>query len=220
MSMMEVGAERGQFAIPVGARDTTEFFDTLFCLTPQDLTRLPDDNEAAVTAAAVMLATAQQFVVDELADLFPFWRQPVSDRVALNVLAFLATGLERNCAGDLPGRERFDAINHGLRLICGFAAEIDGVDRRGDLAGLAQRFDAARRAGDEDSAALLMRAALMELLIEPAHLPVHGLRVVLLVRAAVERLQGDLLPWAKQRLIACWPHDATNRDKIISQLTK
>ena len=212
MSMMEVGADRGRFAVPVGAREASDFFDTLYCLTPHDLDRLPQDNEAALTAAAVLLAAAQEFVVNALADLFPFWRQPVSDRVALAALAFAAVGVERGCASELPGRARFDAINGGLEIICGFAQGVGGVDYRIELAQLAQLFDGARRTGDPDEPARLMRSALMDLLIDPAHLPAHGMRIALLARAAVERLQQELVPVTAERLVACWP-DATHCDK-------
>ncbi|HEV2568632.1 hypothetical protein [Sphingomonas sp.] len=220
MSMMEVGAERGRFAVPAGVRDTTEFFDTLYCLTPQDLERLPDGDEAALTAAAVLLATAQEFVVDGLADLFPFWRQPVSDRVALAVLAFTAIRIERASARELPGRARFDAINGGLEIICGFAAQVAETDLRPELAYLTHSFDAARRSGLPDEPARLLRSALMELLVDPAHLPAHGMRVALLVRTAVEWLQQDLAPAAAHRLAACWPGTATDCDNIVRRLTK
>jgi hypothetical protein len=212
MSMMEVGADRGRFAVPVGARDASDFFDTLYCLTPRDLDRLPQGSEPAMMAAAVLLAAAQEFAVNALADLFPFWRQPVSDRVALAALAFAAVGVERGCAGELPGRPRFDAINGGLEIICGFAQGVSGADYRAELAQLAQMFDGARRNGDADEPARLMRSALMDLLIHAAHLPAHGLRIALLVRAAVERLQQELVPVTAERLIACWP-DATHCDK-------
>src|SRR5687768_4174612 len=108
MSMMEVGADRRRFAVPMGVRETSDFFDTLYCLTPQDLDHLPQGSEAARIAAALMLAAAQEFVVNGLAELFPYWRQPVSDRVALAALACAATGVERACASALPGRARFD----------------------------------------------------------------------------------------------------------------
>ncbi|NNM76232.1 hypothetical protein HJG53_04850 [Sphingomonas sp. ID1715] len=219
MSMMEVGAGRGRFIVPGNARETTEFFDTLYCLEPQDLGKLPHGSDAAQTAAAIMLAAAQEFAVVALADLFPFWRRPVSDRVALASLAFVATGIERACASERPGRERFAAINGGLELICGFAAGLDGADRRLDLAFFAQSFDAARRSAMPDESAQLMCDALMELLIDAAHLPDHGMRIALLIRTAVERLQ-DLVSIAAGQLVACWPNDATDRDNIFARLTK
>lgn len=219
MGMMVIGADRSSFAIPAHANDASDFFDTLYCLTPQDLDRLPQHNQTVLTAAAVLLAAAQEFVVEGLAELFPFWRQPVSDQVALAVLAFAAIGVERACLPDLPARPRFDAVNGGLELICDFAGAISGTDHRPELTRYAQTFDAARRTGDPEELARLMRCALVDLLVDQAHQRQHGMRISLLVRGAVERLQRELIPAAGERLVACWPNGATNCDTLVARLT-
>lgn len=219
MSMMEAGSGRAQFALS-GLPFGSELFDTLYCLAPQDLIRLPGDDRRALTVATVLLAAAQEFVVNSLAPLFPFCRQPVSDQLALAAFACVAVGVERACAPQLPGRARFDAINGGLEIICGFAHHVGGIDYRRDLAQLAQRFDMARRSGDTDEPARLLRSALMETLVDAAHLPVHGTRISPLIRGAVEQLQQELIPLTAERLIACWPDGATDCDNILARLTK
>lgn len=204
MGMMVVGADRSSFAIPIEATDSSEFFDTLYCLAPQDLDRLPipatcPDRDAVITASAVLLAAAQEFVVVALADLFPFWRQPVTDRVALAAIACAAVTLEHRSAAE---DALFPALDGALESIAALAERASGVDWRPLLADYADRFDQALHLGGPDEMARLFRCAITDLLIDPIHQRYHELRIALLVRDATERFERDLLPEAGVRLRA------------------
>lgn len=213
MGMMVVGADRSSFAIPRDAADNSEFFDTLYCLAPQDLDRLPiaagyTDRDAVLAASAVLLAAAQEFVVVSLADLFPFWRQPVTDRVALAAIACAAVTLEHRSAG---AGTHFPALDGALESIAALAERVSGVDWRPLLADYADRFDRALRVDGPGEMGRLFRCAITDLLIDPMHQRDHGLRIALLVRDASERFERDLLPEAWARLHC---PEATNRDNI------
>lgn len=210
MSMMDVGA-RESFAAPAPLGDGSEFFDTLYCLTPQDLAACPPPGMA-------LLSAVQGFIVEGLADLFPYWRQPVTDRLALAAVAFAAVELKRRCAASLPGARLFDVIGGAVDAVAVLAQRCGVIEAQATLSLYADMFERAAAIGGE--AERLLRSALLDLLIDPAHLRDHGLRIALLARVAVERMQREFVTDAAGRLILVAPRAATNCDKFAPASTK
>ena len=171
MSMMLVGSDRACFDQADGGR--TEFFDIFYCLSAEQLAAPADPSG---TAAAV-LRRAQAFIVDDLAPLFPYWRQPVSDQVALASIAFVASFLQVN--GARIGRILGDVV-----------AETAGYDYRAPLAQLTRVFAALRQAHGGPGVARQFGALLIELLIDPSHLDTHTTTIDRLTNAAVDSVES------------------------------